>query len=90
MSRSNGVKSAVAFSTYKYGSTVPLISPLSRGCIRLACLYAASSTHFTLMTQTDTSKLPTIIKEMGIASNANQVQLWSVIPFAVATPFTGE
>ncbi|OAA77961.1 major facilitator superfamily transporter [Akanthomyces lecanii RCEF 1005] len=32
--------------------------------------------------------LPTIIKEMGIASNANQVQLWSVIPFAVATPFT--
>ncbi|KAJ6781704.1 hypothetical protein PWT90_05709 [Aphanocladium album] len=32
--------------------------------------------------------LPTIIKEMGIARNADQVQLWSVIPFAIATPFT--
>ncbi|OAA66056.1 major facilitator superfamily transporter [Cordyceps fumosorosea ARSEF 2679] len=32
--------------------------------------------------------LPTIVKEIGIASDANQVQLWSVIPFAVATPFT--
>lgn len=36
------------------------------------------------------SQLPTIIKEIGIAGSANQVQLWSVIPFAIATPFTGE
>ncbi|TQV99317.1 major facilitator superfamily transporter [Cordyceps javanica] len=32
--------------------------------------------------------LPTIIMEIGIAGSANQVQLWSVIPFAIATPFT--
>lgn len=27
---------------------------------------------------------------MGIASSPNQVQLWSVIPYAVATPVTGQ
>ncbi|KAM3507051.1 hypothetical protein MY10362_001978 [Beauveria mimosiformis] len=32
--------------------------------------------------------LPTIVKEIGIAGDANQLQLWSVIPFAIATPFT--
>ncbi|KAK1624202.1 major facilitator superfamily transporter [Colletotrichum phormii] len=32
--------------------------------------------------------LPTIISDMHIASNSNQVQLWSVIPYAVATPVT--
>ncbi|OHE99685.1 major facilitator superfamily transporter [Colletotrichum orchidophilum] len=32
--------------------------------------------------------LPTIINDMHIASNSNQVQLWSVIPYAVATPVT--
>lgn len=34
--------------------------------------------------------LPTIINDMHITSNANQTQLWSVIPYAVATPVTGE
>ncbi|TDZ62014.1 putative transporter [Colletotrichum trifolii] len=32
--------------------------------------------------------LPTIINDLHIASNANQSQLWSVIPYAVATPVT--
>ncbi|GKT65438.1 major facilitator superfamily transporter [Colletotrichum tofieldiae] len=32
--------------------------------------------------------LPTIIGDMHIASNSNEVQLWSVIPYAVATPVT--
>ncbi|KAM3541528.1 hypothetical protein ARSEF1564_005583 [Beauveria bassiana] len=32
--------------------------------------------------------LPTIVKAIGIAGDAYQVQLWSVIPFAMATPFT--
>ncbi|KAI3396071.1 hypothetical protein diail_488 [Diaporthe ilicicola] len=32
--------------------------------------------------------LPTIINDMHITSNANQTQLWSVIPYAVATPVT--
>ncbi|GKT50074.1 putative transporter [Colletotrichum spaethianum] len=32
--------------------------------------------------------LPTIINDMHIASNSNQVQLWSVVPYAVATPVT--
>lgn len=34
--------------------------------------------------------LPTIINDMHITSNANQTQLWSVIPYAVATPVTGK
>lgn len=33
--------------------------------------------------------LPTIINDMHITSDANQTQLWSVIPYAVATPVTG-
>lgn len=33
--------------------------------------------------------LPTIIKDSGFTTNANKVQLWSVIPYAVATVFTG-
>ncbi|KUL84240.1 hypothetical protein ZTR_06954 [Talaromyces verruculosus] len=32
--------------------------------------------------------LPTIIKDSGFTTNANKVQLWSVIPYAVATIFT--
>ncbi|EED12163.1 MFS transporter, putative [Talaromyces stipitatus ATCC 10500] len=32
--------------------------------------------------------LPTIIKDSGFTTNANKVQLWSVIPYAVATVFT--
>ncbi|PSR81957.1 major facilitator superfamily domain-containing protein [Coniella lustricola] len=32
--------------------------------------------------------LPTIINGLGITSNSNQTQLWSVIPYAVATPVT--
>lgn len=32
--------------------------------------------------------LPTIINDMHITSNANETQLWSVIPYAVATPVT--
>lgn len=27
---------------------------------------------------------------MGITANSNQTQLWSVIPYAVATPVTGK
>lgn len=34
--------------------------------------------------------LPTIIKDSGFTTNANKVQLWSVIPYAVATVFTGK
>lgn len=34
--------------------------------------------------------LPTIINDMKITSDANQTQLWSVIPYAVATPVTGK
>lgn len=33
--------------------------------------------------------LPTIIEDSGFTTNANKVQLWSVIPYAVATVFTG-
>lgn len=33
--------------------------------------------------------LPTIIRDSGFTTNANTVQLWSVIPYAVATVFTG-
>lgn len=36
------------------------------------------------------SQLPTIVNEMGITSNSNQTQLFSVIPYAVATPVTGK
>ncbi|KAF6799421.1 major facilitator superfamily transporter [Colletotrichum sojae] len=32
--------------------------------------------------------LPTIINDLHIASNPNEAQLWSVIPYAVATPVT--
>ncbi|OLN94099.1 putative transporter C11D3.18C 5 [Colletotrichum chlorophyti] len=32
--------------------------------------------------------LPTIINDLHITSNPNQAQLWSVIPYAVATPVT--
>ncbi|WYZ36026.1 hypothetical protein EsH8_X_000673 [Colletotrichum jinshuiense] len=32
--------------------------------------------------------LPTIINDLNIASNPNDAQLWSVIPYAVATPVT--
>ncbi|KAM7221971.1 Major facilitator superfamily domain containing protein [Rhypophila decipiens] len=32
--------------------------------------------------------LPTIINDMHITSNPNETQLWSVIPYAVATPVT--
>ncbi|KAK4457961.1 major facilitator superfamily domain-containing protein [Cladorrhinum samala] len=32
--------------------------------------------------------LPTIINDLKITSNANETQLWSVIPYAVATPVT--
>ncbi|KAH6623471.1 major facilitator superfamily domain-containing protein [Chaetomium tenue] len=32
--------------------------------------------------------LPTIINDMHITSSANETQLWSVIPYAVATPIT--
>ncbi|AEO68110.1 uncharacterized protein THITE_160239 [Thermothielavioides terrestris NRRL 8126] len=32
--------------------------------------------------------LPTIINDLKITSNANETQLWSVIPYAVATPIT--
>lgn len=32
--------------------------------------------------------LPTIINDMHITADANQTQLWSVIPYAVATPVT--
>lgn len=35
-------------------------------------------------------QLPTIISDMKITSNANETQLWSVIPYAVATPITGK
>lgn len=34
--------------------------------------------------------LPTIIKDSGFTTNPNKVQLWSVIPYAVATVFTGK
>ncbi|KAK0611644.1 major facilitator superfamily domain-containing protein [Immersiella caudata] len=33
--------------------------------------------------------LPTIINDLKITSDPNQSQLWSVIPYAVATPVTG-
>ncbi|KAJ9145301.1 MFS transporter [Pleurostoma richardsiae] len=32
--------------------------------------------------------LPTIVNDLKITSNANQSQLWTVIPYAVATPVT--
>ncbi|KAK0625399.1 major facilitator superfamily domain-containing protein [Bombardia bombarda] len=32
--------------------------------------------------------LPTIVNDLHITSNANEAQLWSVIPYAVATPVT--
>ncbi|KAK3936859.1 major facilitator superfamily domain-containing protein [Diplogelasinospora grovesii] len=32
--------------------------------------------------------LPTIVNDLHITSDANQTQLWSVIPYAVATPIT--
>ena len=34
-------------------------------------------------------QLPTIIKSLGFAKDANEVQLWSVIPYAVAAVVTG-
>lgn len=34
--------------------------------------------------------LPTIINDSGYAANEDQVQLWSVIPYAVAAVFTGK
>lgn len=34
-------------------------------------------------------QLPTIIKNLGFAKDANEVQLWSVIPYAVAAVITG-
>lgn len=35
-------------------------------------------------------QLPTIIENLGFAGNANDVQLWSVIPYAVASVLTGK
>lgn len=35
------------------------------------------------------TKLPTIVNSLQITTNANKVQLWTVIPYAVATPTTG-
>ncbi|KDN69142.1 putative major facilitator superfamily transporter [Colletotrichum sublineola] len=43
---------------------------------------------FFLLANSASLKLPTIINDMHIADNTNQVQLWSVIPYAVATPVT--
>lgn len=34
-------------------------------------------------------QLPSIIEEMGFAKDANQVQLWTVIPYVVASIITG-
>lgn len=33
-------------------------------------------------------QLPTIVSGLGITANSNETQLWSVIPYAVATPVT--
>lgn len=39
---------------------------------------------------TDSIQLPTIIENLDFAKTANEVQLWSVIPYAVAAVITGE
>lgn len=35
-------------------------------------------------------QLPTIVNALKITDSANQTQLWTVIPYAVATPITGK
>lgn len=41
----------------------------------------------TLLTE---PQLPTIVNSLHITKNANETQLWTVIPYAIATPITGQ
>lgn len=53
------------------------------------CVLPLCAGPFAKTTITDELQLPTIINDLNITSNPNQTQLWSVIPYAVATPVTG-
>ena len=52
-------------------------------------LFVRFSYFYVYLKVTDNFKLPTIIKNLGFAKDANEVQLWSVIPYAVAAVLTG-
>ncbi|KAJ0384436.1 hypothetical protein COL922a_008364 [Colletotrichum nupharicola] len=64
-------------------------SEVGRGVLNLQ-VWLSSTAYFAILSGLYSFGLflPTIINDLHIASNANQSQLWSVIPYAVATPVT--
>ncbi|KAK3317730.1 major facilitator superfamily domain-containing protein [Cercophora scortea] len=64
-------------------------SEVSRGIFNLQ-VWLTATAYFSILSGLYSFGLflPTIINELHITSNANQSQLWSVIPYAVATPVT--
>lgn len=66
-------------------------SEVKRGVVNLQ-LWLTATAYFAILSGLYSFGLflPTIINDMHITSDANQTQLWSVIPYAVATPVTGK
>ncbi|KAJ4856476.1 major facilitator superfamily domain-containing protein [Trichoderma breve] len=66
-------------------------SEVRRGLFNVQ-IWLTSTTYFALLSGVYSFglfvKLPTIVNDLKITSNANKVQLWTVIPYAVATPTT--
>ncbi|KAK4082219.1 uncharacterized protein Triagg1_2031 [Trichoderma aggressivum f. europaeum] len=64
-------------------------SEVRRGLFNVQ-IWLTSTTYFALLSGVYSFGLflPTIVNDLKITSNANKVQLWTVIPYAVATPTT--
>ncbi|KAK5995919.1 putative transporter [Cladobotryum mycophilum] len=64
-------------------------SEVRRGVFNLQ-VWLTSTSYFAILSGVYSFGLflPTIVNDMHIASNPNQTQLWTVIPYAVATPVT--
>ncbi|KAF6811008.1 major facilitator superfamily transporter [Colletotrichum musicola] len=64
-------------------------SEVSRGFFNVQ-VWLSSTAYFAILSGLYSFGLflPTIINDLHIASNPNEAQLWSVIPYAVATPVT--
>ncbi|KAL6788522.1 major facilitator superfamily domain-containing protein [Trichoderma sp. SZMC 28012] len=64
-------------------------SEVRRGLFNVQ-IWLTSTTYFALLSGVYSFGLflPTIVNDLKITTNANKVQLWTVIPYAVATPTT--
>ncbi|KAL7929794.1 major facilitator superfamily domain-containing protein [Trichoderma chlorosporum] len=64
-------------------------SEVRRGIFNVQ-IWLTSTTYFALLSGVYSFGLflPTIVNDLKITTNANKVQLWTVIPYAVATPIT--